>query len=148
MKGVLEMNRMLVNYKFRLHVTTNSNFRKLLLLLFQYFPNKASQVKCHKVLPTLCRDKSVHFRKLEKFKFLDRRLCSKQSQYIISLLIAPSEGGKGFSPKKNISFRTYLNRERKSSWEAFQEGTQASYFTQFSTHPHRRWLKVSLFQRY
>ena len=71
----------------------NSNFRQLLLLLFQYFPNKAFQVKCLKILPTLWRDKSVHYRKLEKFEFLDRQLCSKQWLCIISLLMAPSEGG-------------------------------------------------------
>ena len=34
---------------------------------------------------------------------------------------------KALLTQKDISFRTYLNRERKSSWEAFQEGTQASY---------------------
>ena len=96
----MEMHRMLVNHEFRLDVTTNSNFRKLLLLLFQYFPNRASQVKCLKILPTLWRDKRVHYRKLKKIKFFDRRLCSKQSQYILSLLMAPSEGGKGFSAKK------------------------------------------------
>ena len=46
----------------------------------------------------------MYYRKLEKLKFLDRQLCSKKSQYIISLLIAPSEGGKGFSPKKISPF--------------------------------------------
>ena len=66
------MYRMLVNHKCRVHVTTNSNFRKLLLLLLQYFPNKASRVKLQNILPTIWRDKSVHYRKWEKFKFLDR----------------------------------------------------------------------------
>jgi len=81
---ILEMYRMLVNHKFRLHVTTNSNFRTLILLLFQYFPNIASRVILQNILPTIWRDKSMHYRKWEKFKFLDRRLCSKQSQYIIN----------------------------------------------------------------
>ena len=33
------MYRMLVNHKIRLHITTNCNFCKVLLLLFQYIPN-------------------------------------------------------------------------------------------------------------
>ena len=142
------MNRMFVNYEFRLHVTTNSKFRKLLLLLFQYFPNKASQVKCLKVLPTLWRDKSVHYSELEKNQVF--RSTSMLKTIAIHNLFAcgPLRRRKGLLIQKDISIRAYLNRERKSSWEAFQEGTQASYFTQSSTHPHRRWLKVSEFQRY
>ena len=81
---IFEMYRILVNHKFRLHITTKSNFHKLILLLFQYYPNIASRVKLQNILPTICRDKSVNYRKWEKFKFLDRRLCSKQSQYIIN----------------------------------------------------------------
>ena len=143
----MEMHRMLVNHEFRLDVTTNSNFRKLLLLLFQYFPNRASQVKCLKILPTLWRDKRVHYRKKKNQVFWSTTMLKTIAIHTL-FVYGPLRRRKGLLSQKDISFRIYLNRERKSSWEAFREGTQASYFTQFSTHPHRRWLKVSVFQRY
>ena len=96
------MDGMLVNHEIRLHVTTNSYCCKLLLLLFQYFPNKASRVKFHKVLPTLQRDESVHYRKFKKFNFLDRRLRSKQSQYIILLLMAPQKWERASHQKTSL----------------------------------------------
>ena len=60
----------------------------------------------------------------------------------------PLRRRRGLLTQEDLSFRTNLSGERKSSWDTYQEGTQTFYLTQSSTHPHRRWLKVSVFQRY